>query len=50
MKAIEKELQKKAMFALKEYKEEQHLTQEQLAEELGVSRQTVSLWLIGKQK
>ena len=49
MKAIKKELQKKAQFALMRYKEEHHLTQEELAEELGVTRVTVGHWLIGKQ-
>ncbi len=49
MKAIEKELQKKAMFALKEYKEEHQFTQEDLARKMGVTRVTISMWLIGKQ-
>lgn len=49
MKPIKKELQEKARFALMRYKDEHHLTQEQLAEELGVTRPTVGHWLVGKQ-
>ncbi len=49
MKEIKKEFQKKAMFALMRYKDKHNLTQEQLAEELGVTRATVGHWLIGKQ-
>lgn len=49
MKALKKELQKKARFALMRYKDEHNLTQEELAEELGVTRTTVGSWLIGKQ-
>lgn len=49
MKPLNKESQKKARFALKNYKEDNNLTQEDLAREMGVSRVTVGNWLIGKQ-
>ena len=48
MKPLKKELQDKSRFALKEYKEEHNLTQEDMAREFGVSRVTIGNWLIGR--